>query len=78
MVLPLINKDIKEGKKWYNLLNFVTFKELQEKSAFLKIAAHAFEARNFLNIYLKFCCFFEADFLIKTFLIKKRVCKIEH
>ena len=33
------------------------FKELQEKLAFTKITAHAFEAVNFLNIFLKFCGF---------------------
>ena len=32
----------------------VAFKELHEKSAFLKIAAQAFEAGDFLNIFLKF------------------------
>ena len=32
-------KGISNKKKCSNLLNFVTFKELQEKSAFLKIAA---------------------------------------
>ena len=31
-------------KKILRLLNFVTFKELQEKLGFLKIAAQAFEA----------------------------------
>ena len=31
-------------KKWYILLNFVTFEELQEKEAVLKIAAQGFEA----------------------------------
>ena len=36
------------------LLNFVTFKELQEKSAFLKIPAQAYEAGDFLNIFLRF------------------------
>ena len=41
-------------KKIENLLNFVTFKELQEKSAFLKIAAQAFEAGDFLNIFFRF------------------------
>ena len=40
--------------KFTNLLSFVTFKELQEKSAFLKIAAQAFEAGDFLNIFLRF------------------------
>ena len=34
---------------------FVTFKELSEKSEFLKIAAQTFQAENyFLNIFLMF------------------------
>ena len=37
-----------------NLLNFVTFKELKNQSAFLKIVDQAFEAGDFLNIFLKF------------------------
>ena len=40
--------------------------------AFLKIAAQAFEAGDFLNILLRFGVF-EAHFLIKNFLIKKDV-----
>ena len=40
--------------------------------AFLKIAAQAFEAGDFLNILLRFGVF-EAHFLIKTFLTKKDV-----
>ena len=36
-----------------NLLNFVTFKELLEKSAFLNIAAQAFQAEDFINIFLR-------------------------
>ena len=35
----------------------VTFKELYEKSVFLKIAAQAFEAGDFLNISLRFLGF---------------------
>ena len=41
----------------------MTFKELKQKSAFLKIAAPAFEAVDFLNIFLRFwsfwgsCCY---------------------
>ena len=38
-------------KKYWNLLNFVTFKEPWEKLDFLKIAAKGFEAGNFLNIF---------------------------
>ena len=37
-----------------NLLNFVTFKELKKQWAFLKILDQAFEAADFLNIFLKF------------------------
>ena len=33
---------------------FVTFKELKEKLVFTKITAQAFEAGNFLNIFLRF------------------------
>ena len=44
-------------KKSYNLLNFVTFKEVSEKSLLLKIAAQAFEAGDFLNIFLRFLGF---------------------
>ena len=32
----------------------MTFKELYKKSAFVKIAAEAFEAGDFLNIFLRF------------------------
>ena len=56
--------------KCWNLLNFVTFKELQQKSALLKIAAQTFEAGHFLNNFLRFWVF-EAHFLIKIFIIKK-------
>ena len=41
-----------------------------EKSALLKIATQAFEAGDFLNIFINFGVF-EAHFLIKIFLIKK-------
>ena len=48
------NEDRKKfyKKKCWNLLNFVTSKELSEKSTFLQIAAPAFEAGDFLNIFL--------------------------
>ena len=36
------------------MLNFITFKELLEKSAFLKITAQAFDAGDFVNILLRF------------------------
>ena len=44
-------KHFKFEKKTNNLLNFVTFKELKEKSAFLKTAAQASEAGDFLNVF---------------------------
>ena len=52
----IINEDRKKlkKKKFQNLLNFVTFKEPQEKSAFLKIAAQAFEAVDFGYIFVRF------------------------
>ena len=37
------------------MLNLVTFKELLEKSIFLKIAAQAFETGDFLTRFLAFC-----------------------
>ena len=49
--------------------NFVTFKELCEKSAFLKRATQAFEAEDFLNIFLRFSGF-EAYLLIQFLLTK--------
>ena len=53
MVIPLImkTKTIVNKKKCYNLLSFVTFKELKH---FFKIAAQAPDAGDFLNIFLKF------------------------
>ena len=57
-------------KKNENLLNFVIFKELQEKSAFLKIAAQAFEAGDFLNIFFRFLGFW-GSFSYKNFSLKK-------
>ena len=47
------------------MFNFVTFKELLEKSAFLKITAQAFEAGDVLNILLRFWRVFTAHFLTK-------------
>ena len=46
-----------KSEKNLNLLNFVTFKGLKEKSAFLKIAAQASEAGDFLDIFLRFLGF---------------------
>ena len=37
-----------------NLLNFVTFKELKKQWAILKILDQAFEAGDFLNLFLRF------------------------
>ena len=37
-----------------NLRNFVTFKELYEKPAVLKIASQAFEAGDFIHIFKRF------------------------
>ena len=48
----------------------VTFKELYEKSVFLKIAAQAFEAGDFLNISLRFLGFW-GSFCYKKFSYKK-------
>ena len=56
-----------------NLLNFVPFKQLWEKSAFLKIAAEAFKARDFLNILLRFWSFW-GSFSYKIFIYKKKTC----
>ena len=46
-------------EKSENLLNFVTFREcfICEKLVFLKIAAEAFEAGDFLNNFLRFLGF---------------------
>ena len=53
------------------LLNFVTFKQLWEKSAFLKIAAEAYKARDFLNIFLRLWSFW-GSFSYKIFFCKKK------
>ena len=55
MVLPIIMKteSILTKRKCKNVPNFITFKELTQKSGFLKIAAQAFKDADFLNI-LKF------------------------
>ena len=37
-------------KKYQNLLNFVTFIELQEKSVFLKVASQTLQAEDFLKV----------------------------
>ena len=52
--------------------NFATFKELQKKSAFLKIAAQIFETGDFLNFFLRRWGFRDS-FLIKFFFKKKNV-----
>ena len=62
---------ILSNKKCKNLLNFVTFKEAQEKSAFLTIAAQAFVAGDFLNIFLRFGGF-RGSFSYKNFSYSKK------
>ena len=47
-------KEFQIRKKSYHFLSLVTFKELQEKSTFLKIVNQAFEFGDFLNIFLMF------------------------
>ena len=47
-------KEFQIRKKSYHFLSLVTFKELQEKSTFLKIVTQAFEFGDFLNIFLMF------------------------
>ena len=49
----MTNKNFKLGKM-LKFTKFCTFKELQQKSTFLKIAAQAFETGDFLNILLRF------------------------
>ena len=62
MVLPLIMKTEKNLNK-KDLVNFVTFTELQD----LKIEAKAFEAGDFLKVFVVF----EAYFLIKKYIYKR-------
>ena len=52
-------------------MNFVTYKGPLEKSAFLKIVAQAFEAGDFLNIFLRFSGFWGL-FSYKNFSYKKK------
>ena len=59
-------------KKYQNLLNFVTFIELQEKSVFLKVASQILQAEDFLNIFLRFRGFC-GSFYYKNFSYKKNV-----
>ena len=51
------DKRILNNKKMLKCFNFVTFKELKEVLMFLKIADQAFEAGDFLNIFLRFLGF---------------------
>ena len=69
MVLPINNED---GKEFYIRKNGTIYSILQllknsrknqEKSAFIKIAAQAFQAGYFLDIFLMFWGVFEARFL---------------
>ena len=69
MVLTL-TMTMKTGKKMLKFNQFCNFKEHKEKSGFLKIAVQAIEAGHFLSEGFSI---FEAHFLIKMFLIKKRV-----
>ena len=57
-------------KKYQNLLNFVTFIELQEKSVFLKVASQTLQTEDFLNIFLRFWGFC-GSFYYKNFSYKK-------
>ena len=50
IVLPLIMKNFKSEKKMLKFTQFLTFIELQEKSAFLKIAALPFEVGDLLKV----------------------------
>ena len=61
-------------KKCQTLLNFVTYKGLLEKSAFKKIATQAFEAGDFLNIFLRFSGFW-GSFSYNNFSYEKNVYK---
>ena len=44
-------------EKKQKFTQFLAFKELYEKSVFLKISAQAFEAGDLLNIFLRFLGF---------------------
>ena len=48
-----------------NLLSFVTFEEVEEKSAILKISAQSSEAVDFPNIFLSFLGFLGSFYQIK-------------
>ena len=48
-----------------NLLSFVTFEEVEEKSAILKISAQSSEAVDFPNIFLSFLEFLGSFYHIK-------------
>ena len=50
IVLPLIMKNFKSEKKMLKFTQFLTSIELQEKSAFLKIAALSFEVGDLLKV----------------------------
>ena len=55
------------------MVKLTQFKDLQEKSMFLKIAVEAFEAGDFLNIFLRFFGFWGL-FSYKKFSYKKKMC----
>ena len=58
-------------EKMLKFTQFCNFKELQEKSAILKIATKAFEAK-ILSTFSYSFGFFEAHFLRKLFFMKKK------
>ena len=77
MVLPINNED---GKEFYIRKNGTIYSILQllknsrknqQKSAFIKIAAQAFQAGDFLDIFLMFWGFLRLDFFKKKILIKR-------
>ena len=61
------------NKKSLNSQDFVTFKEILEKSAFLKIAALAIQAEDFRNIFLRFLGFWDSFSYTNCFIKKTRV-----
>ena len=62
------DKDLKH-KKMVKFTQFCNFQRALGKISLLKIPAQTFETGDFLNIF----GIFEAHFLIKIFLIRKRV-----
>ena len=56
---------------------FCNFKELRKNQPFFEIAAQAFKAGNFLNIFLRFLDFW-GSFSDKNFSYKKTPCISSH